>query len=341
MKMRIENRMRTSTIAIAACAAAAALVGCGGDEEMAGEGGDEVRVVQTKLSNGFTLTGCSNLEAQRINSAFGVLLNVVGPGSAAFKNCIQSASLVEFSCPAGQGRDDIFDDFVNTSVTNITCASLAPSVSGDAPVGISGTQLRLDHAFLNGTSSGSVIASVVAHEIMHNRGYSHQQNPFGTTFNPNTVPEQVEQCVLAGFPNSSRGTFTRNFDDRCDKNPYQTTRGTPGQPLMHACPVGMYMTGAYVGVNAYLCKSFPGRTYTAAQEFTDVGSSVLGMHGCGEGFAMTGMYAGVNKLLCAPFANQGTQVVEKTTVRQDMRACPLDQVMAGFHGANNWIICAP
>lgn len=318
------------------------LVGCAPDEEQTD--GTDVTVVQSKLTNGYTTTGCSIAEVGRVNAAMGILINVVGPGLPAFRNCINASPLVEFKCSTGQGRQALVDNLLSTSITNITCAQLAPNVLAEAPVSVGAGRMSIDHGFLNGPSSTGQIAGVMAHEIMHNHGYQHVVNDFGSLYYNDTVPQQVRACVTNGFPNASAGPVTGEFADRCDRNPYLTLRAHPPSPGMHACPIGMYMTGVHLNSNSFLCMTFAGRTYADFQEIVDTGTIQLGMHNCPNNYAMTGLHAGSNLLTCAPFAAQGTRTIDgggaPTTLRQGMHACPVGSVETGIHANNNLLTCA-
>lgn len=330
------RKPRSMLLAAPALALIFAAVGCTGEVMDDGDGPEEVGSTQAQLTMGYTTNGCSIAEVQNLGLAMNLLVNDLGSNFVAFQACINSTPLVEFSCAADQSRERIIDQLLATQVTNINCRQLAPNVLGEAPISVSAGQLSVDHNFvLNSTTAD--LAATIAHEIMHNWGYQHSQNAFGSQFYPNTVPEQVEACVRQGFPNASQGSLTASFEDRCDGGSHITQRQG-----MHACPVGMYMTGAHLSSNHFLCKSFPGRTYQTFEEIIDTGATQqLGMHTCPRGFALTGLHAGKNHFLCAPFANQGASSVDTGTQRQGMHACPVGKVQTGLHAGNNWLACAP
>lgn len=307
-------------------------VGC--SAQIAGETEEGVSHAESKLTMGFSTVGCSIAENERIFPAMSQLVADLGSNFLNFQACVNSTPLVEFSCGADQGRERIIDNLLATSVTKITCKQLAPNVLGEAFVSVAAGQLSIDHGFATNASSNDIAATIV-HELMHNWGYTHSQNPFGSQFYPNTVPEQVEACVRDGVPNASQGALTLSFDDRCDGGAHTTLRQN-----MHACPVGMYMTGVHLNSNHFLCKSFPGNTYQPFQELIDTNTSQFGMHNCPTGFAMTGLHYNSNRLLCAPFA-QGARSVDNGTLRQGLHACPVGQVQTGLHGNNNQLTCAP
>ena len=167
--------------------------GCGapleGEDATLEEPGD-IGQLEQSLVSGFTLSDCSAAEAQLIYPAMEVLLSEVSTNFDALLACVSSANLIEYR---GHTPRKIVENLAAASVTKITCATLDDALA-DAPVSISGSSLRIDGSFLRNSSATSV-AAVVAHELMHNRGYRHSVNDFGGTYYPLTVPEQVRRCV--------------------------------------------------------------------------------------------------------------------------------------------------
>jgi hypothetical protein len=159
---------------------------------------NDVDTTSSNLWSGYTLTGCSNAEATKIHDAVGVLLKVGSSGYTAYKNCLAGAALVEHKCRIGA---EIADYIRRDDVTKISCVQFKdPNTGGEAPVGIDGEKMKLDHDLI-AEHSAKQVAGVIAHELMHNRGFRHEQNPSGSLKYGNTVPEQVRACVLNGKPN--------------------------------------------------------------------------------------------------------------------------------------------
>ncbi len=330
----MKNLPRTLGVTFIACLSA--LAGCAAPEELGSdqEIDQEVAVDSTEyqLGQGYVTSGCNLNEVQRINEAMGVLLQTINGGLAAFRSCMNSAPLVEFSCPSGQGREHAVDSFRNSDITRIECIDLPPGTAADAHVGISETKMRMDRDFLM-SHTGRSVASVIAHEIMHNRGYTHREHDFGTPYYDNTVPQQIRACIL-GSANPSDGPLTDTFADRCDGGAYRTIRNG-----MQACPVGMYMTGIHIENGYALCKSFPGETYTASQEVINGSTVMFGMRNCPAGRAMTGVHIDSSRVMCAPFSGSAPRQVESQLIRQDMRACPVGLAMTGIHADDDKLTC--
>jgi hypothetical protein len=292
---------------------------------------DDVEI--SAVHGGYRVEGCSPQEELKINAALGELLQA-SFSSSTFAACIESAPLVEFNCSAGQSRPEIVDRFRGTEFTKITCYWGSNQFNAEAPVGIGNSQLEIDHGFV-ADSTEVRIASVIAHEIMHNRGYRHVEHNAGSTYYPNTVPEQVEACILNGAPNASAGPLTDDFTDRCDGGAYRTIRNG-----MQACPPGMYLTGVHEKAGRALCQWMPGNWASVDHEFIDSTTSKHGMDHCPPGFAMTGVHINNSTIMCAPFnASQSDSVVEKQLRRQGMMACPVGSAMAGIHAKNTWVSC--
>jgi hypothetical protein len=57
------------------------------------------------------------------------------------------------------------------------------------------------------------IAALMAHELMHNRGFVHQAHPFGDPLYSLTVPEQVESCVRTVLSGARSNPPPANFVD--------------------------------------------------------------------------------------------------------------------------------
>jgi hypothetical protein len=315
----------------------ASIAGCaepmefGADEPL--DEGAEIASTEHALGEGYVTESCTLAEVEQIHAAMGVLLQTINSGLPAFRACVESAPLVEFSCPSGQGRQHIVDSFRFTQVTHIECHTFDGNANADAHVGISDTKLRIDRSFLM-ASTPRRVASVIAHEIMHNRGYTHSQHDFETTYFDNTVNEQVESCILTGSPHASRGPLTDSFADRCDGGAYRTLRRG-----MQACPVGMYLTGIHIDNGYALCKAFPGESYSTSQELIDSHTKVFNMRNCPPGYAMTGVHVDNSQVLCAPFTGTGARFVEASLIRQDMRACPVGSVATGIHADDGKLTC--
>ncbi len=156
------------------------------------------------LGQGYTTEDCSLLEVKKINDAYGILLDIVTTGSVNFQKCLNIAPMIEYSGLRAQVSLDILEALRLQVTTKIQCYNAPQNVLADAPVSISGESMRIDHGFLSSGSARS-IAATMAHEIMHNRGYSHKENDFGSKYYSNTVPEQVEACVDGGSPNPTAG----------------------------------------------------------------------------------------------------------------------------------------
>ncbi|MDR4487540.1 MAG: RICIN domain-containing protein [Nitrospirales bacterium] len=164
----------------------------------------QIETVRQPLGVGYKVDECTLAETKVIHDAFGHLLDVIS-NFTAFQTCLANAPLIEFSGLRNQVTFTASEGLRKKVLTNVRCYDAPQDVLAEARVNIKGESMLVDRGFL---SSGSVrdIAATMAHEIMHNRGYRHKENDFGSQYYSNTVPEQVEACVRTGSPNPSAGT---------------------------------------------------------------------------------------------------------------------------------------
>lgn len=114
---------------------------------------------------------------------------------AAISNCIRTAPLVEASCDYQLDREPILRQlFEDESLWHISCVDYDAPKSAEADVDIYGVEVRFDFEFVRDNTE-SRIASVLAHEVMHNMGFQHSATG---VFYDLTVPEQVETCINSG-----------------------------------------------------------------------------------------------------------------------------------------------
>jgi hypothetical protein len=138
------------------------------------------------------------------------------------------------------------------------------------------------------------------------------------------------QCVCMALLVVSVTTFTHAQEI--------VDRGT-ARHGMHACPVGLYMTGFHADNNLLLC-GVVGPGYGEWEEHPDTTTVDFNMHACPTGTAMTGIHVGNNILLCAPVRDGSSlRYVDTSTARQSMHACPPAMAMSGVHVANNQLLC--
>ncbi len=112
-------------------------------------------------------------------------------------SCMDDAYLVEH---ARRSPASIVDLLTRARVVKIKCRNLPDANARAHRVYIRKGEMKIDRNFVRG-SSRKRIASVIAHETMHNNGLNHDPNDFGTKYYGNTVPEQIEACVVDGKPN--------------------------------------------------------------------------------------------------------------------------------------------
>jgi len=135
---------------------------------------------------------------------------------------------------------------------------------------------------------------------------------------------------------------------------------------MHSCPPGFIMTGVHVGNDDLLCT---GRFENSGQNLTvnevvdsgnpwppdtetRVAHNYTGpdMHWCGPDRFMTGVHVGNNQFNCSRFTSTligrnyttslGHVIVDGSTSRSGMHACPRGTILVGAHFGSNLFLCA-
>jgi len=139
-------------------------------------------------------------------------------------NCLLDAHYVEVGC-------DTVANFKTMSAAilqdeyqwKFECIDFPPGVDkdgnptwtlADARVSIEGARMRLDKSYLS-SGSKEAIAATMAHELMHNRGYRHEVNDYGSPLYSLTAPEQAEACVRNAAGGGAT-TFGQNPDPYAD-----------------------------------------------------------------------------------------------------------------------------
>jgi len=188
---------------------------------------------------GFHSHDCSMEEDRAIEAAWHFLFDEIrGPLMPAFESCVRDAELVETPCGDQYDRMRLINALMVDQYWDFFCTDLEPNVAASAHA-MDATEMNLDHDLL--LQSTPRIASVMAHELMHNRGYNHEENPSGSLLYDLTVPEQIEACVrvaagdFAG-PNEVAASHQNEFYSRCGFC-------DNGARQHRACPAGWWGIG--------------------------------------------------------------------------------------------------
>ena len=95
------------------------------------------------------------------------------------------------------------------------------------------------------------------------------------------------------FPNIVALAVIALLATAIDTKAQEVVDGGTARHGMHACPVGLYMSGIHVGNNLLLCNNI-GSGYQESQEIVDNASADFGIHACPNGMVMTGIHVGNN-----------------------------------------------
>ena len=140
---------------------------------------------------------CAGPLHEKVVSAFRYFLNTARDDRDKLVKLMDDAYLVEHD---GRSPSDIVSLLTRAKVTTIRCRNLDEANASAHRVYLKRGVMRVDRTFIR-NSSIKRIASVMAHETMHNNGLNHQANDIGSRYYGNTVPEQIEAAYLRGKPN--------------------------------------------------------------------------------------------------------------------------------------------
>lgn len=169
----------------------------------------DVGLLQEALSLGIRIDGtCTRDQALGVVAAWRHLIVDLRDDAnrrANFINCMLDAPLAEVGCDIQNDRDPLISAFLDTDYFfDVTCKPIRPKYDAFAFVAVEAAKLDIDPQFIMDNLSNPVrIASVIAHELAHNLGYTHFQNEFGTPLYDLTVPQQVRTCI------DTDGTYNR------------------------------------------------------------------------------------------------------------------------------------
>jgi len=155
----------------------------------------------TNILDGSTnIINCTAAQENSIRNAVIYATNRVLDGGVEYGQCFDEAYLWENNGDDGQYIADLLTVSYN-NFESITCDDLAPNYNAWAYVNTFGENLTIDTDFVNNNTVDR-IASVIVHEILHNRGYYHNDTPHYS----NSVSEQGESCILNWEPNPAVDT---------------------------------------------------------------------------------------------------------------------------------------
>ena len=180
--MRFHSIFAATAICLAGCTLDAAQdtdVGAGAEVEISSALNGTVR---------FPDTSCSASQQTTIQNAMAIAY--ANLNDARMTSCMRNAIISFYDAFPEQ----VVSDERQNMPTDIYCADLAPGVNAQAPAPYSTERLTLDYGFLANTDAR--IASVILHEVAHNKGYIHPNNE-GQQEYSYTVNEQIEKCSLS------------------------------------------------------------------------------------------------------------------------------------------------
>lgn len=169
----------------------------------------DVGLQQQAISLGVELDGsCNDVQASTALDAWKYLALDIRNDAGLRSNvtsCIMNAHIVEADCTTQNDRSSILSALLEAEYHwQLECTDLPSgrdvngnptTVFADSHVAIEGAKMRLDRSYLSSGVTKEELAGTMAHELMHNRGFTHSANPLGSRLYELTVPEQVNACI--------------------------------------------------------------------------------------------------------------------------------------------------
>lgn len=253
---------------------------------------------------------CSTAERTLIFDAW---FNVVQPQMcqsaprAALSACLREARL---SPPREAFAEEIMRRLQQNLPTRIQCKTLATNINAQAPVGVAAgdpESLTFNHRFLaddnlslagNQPPTAARVASVLLHEVAHNKGYTHYSET-GEEYD-HSVNEQVEVCsrrLATGVTALPHGAAReRSARQETELQPFGDPGDSDGARFFHQCPPGTVLSGQQVAVNLagvtgvrMWCRSPTGTVATPVGIGPDTGLGAQSM--CPSGYVAVGVQA--------------------------------------------------
>lgn len=205
------NRLSRQITTVASALTLALVGACGdgetaeGDQPSDGAAGESAFVDK---NIGFRTIDCEPPEDDKLFAAWTILAALRTTTHAQFANCVNSAELIEAGCNDQIDRTRIIETVAQHEYVEFTCKDLnvdkkpmEHTTLALGAVDIPELRMWVDPKLIAMTPT--FIAGVMAHEMMHNIGFRHVENPIDTAGYKLTVPQQVRACVRRGTPNAA------------------------------------------------------------------------------------------------------------------------------------------
>jgi hypothetical protein len=183
---------------MASAFAAVLSVGC------TAESGDETSDISTtaqEINGVLNASGCTAARQAKLQAALTYAFNRVKDSQYSLAECMNRSYIYNTSGRTGVTGWSIAGMLAANNITSITCANLGAGTNAQASLRITGEALTASNSFIDGNET-VFIAGVIAHEILHNRGFGH--GDAGTdTYYTNCASEQVEACFNNWVGNTS------------------------------------------------------------------------------------------------------------------------------------------
>lgn len=303
----------------------------------------------------FPDSSCSTARKNKITTALGILRAQVVTSPSSMLACVRDAIL---SPRDGNFAETIMAQLAEDMPTTVKCAELGTTSSGatinaSAAIDISDESLTIDFGFVDGNTAERV-ASVILHELAHNKGYVH----LGGAEYDYSVPQQVEQCSaslsgVSGFSDPNLGPSRSAFVGEAE---LQRIGGTGGSPVESRCSGGEFIMGQSIATGSgdittlgFRCGTSGSTPSNRGTLFTGSGTTstdlcandevVVGVRGYADGDSSGGVHR--MGFVCSRWSDvsAGTNTIRRaltergTSTGEDIeRLCPAGMALKGLLG---------
>ncbi len=205
MRTSEPSRSHFHSCSLLSICAAALAIGCAvepGDDVGAIDDSADVVTVSQEINGTLSASGCTTARKDKLQKAITYAFNRVKDGQYSMAECLNRSYIYNTAGKIGVNGWTIAPMLAANVITQITCADLDPGVNAQAQLNVSGEKLTAGNAFID--AKGTVfIAGVIAHEILHNRGFSHSDTD---KYYSNCASEQAEACFNNWVGNAAADT---------------------------------------------------------------------------------------------------------------------------------------
>ncbi|EPX79074.1 hypothetical protein [Litoreibacter arenae] len=161
-----------------------------------------------QAQTGVRFQSCGTAVKEKLIEAYRFLNTRRGSQRSELENCMDRAYVVEHQ---RHGPKKMVENLRRAAVTTFQCRKITEADGRAHRTIFKRGKLKIDRDFVR-DNDRDVVASLIAHELMHNAGYKHSSNDKGSDLYDNTVPQQMMRCVQRLQPYDYAGPGRGRYD---------------------------------------------------------------------------------------------------------------------------------